>query len=92
MFAQVPPICVVTAGVKYHQFPNYHANTAQNSLSGVAVEAQTPDGAHAGRWAISVWDLRPMRFEAGGAVLQHVGRRHAIISNLLASSAGVCFI
>ena len=41
---------------------------------------------------MSVWELCPLKDEAFGACNARVGRRHAIINNLLGSKPGVYYL
>ena len=84
MFSQVPPICIMTAGVKYYQFPGNPHHTVSNPN---VWKRLLPQELTTGK-QIAIWDLRPLRDEADGAFNAHVGRHQAIINNLLWQQAG----
>ena len=86
MFSQVPPICIVTAGVKYYQFPGNPHHTVSNPN---VWRRLLPQELTTGN---PIWDLRPLRDEADGAFNAHVGRHQAIINNLLGSKPGVYYL
>ena len=83
MFSQVPPICIVTAGVKYYQFPGNPHHTVSNPN---VWKRLLPQELTTGK-QIAIWDLRPLKDEADGAFNAHVGRHQAIINNLLGGEA-----
>ena len=88
MFSQVPPICIVTAGVKYYQFPGNPRHTVSNPN---VWKRLFPQELTTGK-QIAIWDLRPLRDEADGAFNAHAGRHQAIINNLLGSRPGVYYL
>ena len=60
MFSQVPPICIVTAGVKYYQFPgNPHHTVSNPNVWKRLLSQELTTGKQ-----IAIWDLRPLRDEA----------------------------